>query len=308
MPGDVPPVVLVHGLRTSRTMWRAQAEALRRAGHDALAIDLPGHGRRLGERFTLDGAVDAVARAVDDVGGRAVVVGLSLGGYTAIAHAARHPEQVAAVLAAACSSRPFPLVVDAWRLAADGLFARLPDRGAAVNQALVDRALPVAGALDVAAGGFALDVVGDALRAMRGADPLGDLARIDVPVWLVNGRYDHFRGDERRFLAACRHGRLVVVPGATHLVSLVQPVRFTRILLQLLDDLAAHGPTSGPLDRQGPGAHPADDARLVGHDDHVVTEPGEGGGRDATRVPAAEVEAVPVEDRAQALDDLPHAP
>lgn len=274
------PVVLVHGLRTSRTMWRAQLEALRRTGRVVVAVDLPGHGRRRGETFTLDGAVAAVRDGVEAVGGRAAVVGLSLGGYTAVAHAARHPAQVAGLVAAACSTVPRAAVVRAWGLAADRFFARLPDRGAGINQLLVDRALPAAGAADVAAGGFALDVVGDTMRAVRGVDLLGDLARVSAPVWLVNGRWDHFRGDERRLLAACRDGRLVVVPGATHLVSLVQPVRFTRVLLEALDDVDARE-ASGTGPREVPRPHAADDPGLVGHDDDVVAEPVEGGGRQA---------------------------
>lgn len=274
------PVVLVHGLRTSRTMWRAQLEALRRTGRVVVAVDLPGHGRRRGETFTLDGAVAAVRDGVEAVGGRAAVVGLSLGGYTAVAHAARHPAQVAGLVAAACSTVPRAAVVRAWGLAADRFFARLPDRGAGINQLLVDRALPAAGAADVAAGGFALDVVGDTMRAVRGVDLLGDLARVSAPVWLVNGRWDHFRGDERRLLAACRDGRLVVVPGATHLVSLVQPVRFTRVLLEALDDVDVRE-ASGVGPREVPRPHAADDPGLVGHDDDVVAEPVQGGGRQA---------------------------
>ena len=134
---------------------------------------------------------------------------------------------------------------------------------------------------DVAAGGFALDVVGDAMRAMRAATPITDLARVAAPVRLVNGRWDHFRGDERRFLAACRDGRLSVVPRATHLVSLVQPVRFTRVLLDVLDDVDARE-ASAVGTRQLPGAHAADDAGLVGHHDDVVPEPVERGRRDAS--------------------------
>ncbi|MBD7918339.1 alpha/beta hydrolase [Cellulomonas sp. Sa3CUA2] len=298
------PVVLVHGLRASRTMWRAQVEALERAGHVALAVDLPGHGERIAETFTWDGALQAVRDGVDAVGGRALVVGLSLGGYVAVAHAARYPEQVAGLVAAACSSRPYPAVLRAWAAAADGFFARLPDRGAAINQALVDRTLPPQAAVDVGAGGFALDVVGDTMRAMRRADPLTDLARLDVPVWIVNGRFDHFRGEERRFVAACREGHLVVVPGATHLVSLVQPVRFTRVLLEVLDDLDARAEPSGVVRAQVPRADAPDDAGPVGHDDDVVAEPFERGRRHAPGVAAAEVQAVPVEDGPQPLDDL----
>lgn len=228
------PVVLVHGLRASRTMWRAQLEALDRAGVPAVAVDLPGHGARRGDRFTLEGAVATVARAVDDLGGRALVAGMSLGGYVSIAHAARHPEQVAGLVAAACCSVPRALPVQAWTTAVRGI-ERLPDRGAWLNGASVRALLPAQAAADVAAGGFALEVMRDVLREIGAAAPLADLARVQAPVWLVNGRFDHFRGDERRFLAACREGRLVVVPRATHLVSLLAPVAFTRVLLEALD-------------------------------------------------------------------------
>lgn len=234
-PGTLP-VILLHGLRTSSTMWRAQVQALEAAGRRVVAPDLPGHGTRLDERFTRAGAIETVRESVDEVGGRALVVGLSLGGYIGMAHAAAHPEQVAGLVAAACSTRPVRPLVAGWSLAARGI-VRLPDHGAALNQLLVERVLPPSAAEDAGAGGFALHVVEDVLREVSACTPLEDLARIDVPVWLVNGRFDHFRGEERRFLAACRDGRLVVVPRATHLVSLVAPERFTRTVLEALDEL-----------------------------------------------------------------------
>ena len=50
------PVVLVHGTRTSHSQWDPQVPALRAAGHHVLAPDLPGHGARRGEPFTLEAA------------------------------------------------------------------------------------------------------------------------------------------------------------------------------------------------------------------------------------------------------------
>src|SRR5690606_31556391 len=93
--GDMLPVVLLHGSRTSCTMWRRQVRVLRDAGIPTSAPDLPGHGARRGERFDLDEAVTTVRDAVAAAGGRALVVGLSLGGYIAIEHRARFPEQSA---------------------------------------------------------------------------------------------------------------------------------------------------------------------------------------------------------------------
>lgn len=247
--GGVPgpsgvPVVLLHGARTSRTMWRPQLMALGRAGRRAVAIDLPGHGRRIGERFTLEGSLTAVDDAVADLGGRAVVVGLSLGGYTAMHWAARRPEAAAGVVAAGCSSLPEQPATRAWLLLARG-FARLPDRGAWFNQRLVDAALPPEAGAALAEGGYALEVMVDLLTAMQRVDPLADLARTRCPVWLVNGQWDHFRLQERRLLAAAPDARLVVVRGATHLVSLVRPVAFTRVLLEALAEVDARAASDG---------------------------------------------------------------
>lgn len=232
------PVVLLHGARVSRTMWRPQLDALRRAGRTALAVDLPGHGRRIGEPFTVAASLTAVDDAVGAVGGRAVVVGLSLGGYVGMHYAARRPDRVAGLVAAGCSSLPDQVATRAWLLLARG-FARLPDRGAWLNQRLVDAALPPEGAAAAAEGGFALEVMVDLLTAMLQVDPLEDLARTRCPVWLVNGQWDHFRLQERRFLAAAPDARRVVVPRATHLASLVRPVAFNRALLGILDEVDA---------------------------------------------------------------------
>ncbi|NMF27640.1 alpha/beta hydrolase [Cellulosimicrobium aquatile] len=237
-------------------MWRDQLAALGRAGVRAFAVDLPGHGVRRGEAFTLDGAVEAVASGIDEVGGRALVVGLSLGGYVAIETRARHPERVVGLVAAACSTPPSTRLRGGWLVLARGI-ERLPDGGAGLNQALVDRAMTAQAAADLAAGGFALDVMSAILREVGSVDPVRALAAADSPVWLVNGRWDHFRLGERGFLAAARAGgapaRLVVVPGARHLVSLDAPVAFNRVLLDAHGALAAGAPPGGGDEGAPPG-------------------------------------------------------
>lgn len=217
-------------------MWRPQLEALARFGRSALAPDLPGHGRRRGERFTLGASLAAIDDAVHEVGGRAVVVGMSLGGYLGIAYTARNPDRVAALVAGGCSSTPDHPLTGAW-LRAVRLIGRLPDRGSWLNQALVDRALPRQGTRDIAAGGFALDVIADVLTEMRALDPLADLARTKCPVWILNGQWDHFRLGERDFAAACPRAQVVTVRGANHIANLSRPVAFNRALLEVLEHL-----------------------------------------------------------------------
>ena len=228
-------VVMVHGLRTSSSMWRHQVQALTSLGFEVVTPDLPGHGSRMRERFTLAEGVATIDRAVTDATGPVFVVGFSLGGYLAAHWAAERPRDITGLLAASCGTQPARAILDVWRLGA-GAIHLLPDRGLALNNALVRAVIRDPDyADDVIAGGVALDVMQDALRELRGIRMESALSRIDLPVWLVNGTLDHIRLQERRFLAATRRGTLVRIPRATHMVSLAQPVAFTNLLIDAVN-------------------------------------------------------------------------
>jgi pimeloyl-ACP methyl ester carboxylesterase len=234
-------VVLVHGLRTSATMWRRQVTALRRHDIDAVAIDLPGHGSRMDEPFTLDAAMRTIGEALPPRDGSArdiptLLVGLSLGGYLSIEFAARHPGRIDGLVAASCGTRPRGVGLEGYRRLAAAI-GRLPDRGRGLNELVVRAFLPAGSVDDVLAGGVALDVMAPVLGSVGALDPEAALARLEVPVWFVNGRFDHFRIEERRMLRAARDARLVVIPGATHLVSLVRPDDFTAVVLGAVAEL-----------------------------------------------------------------------
>jgi pimeloyl-ACP methyl ester carboxylesterase len=225
-----PRLVLVHGIRTSASMWRAQLEDLADAGYEASAIDLPGHGRRMSEAFTSDAAVAAIDESVTASPGPVLLVGLSLGGYLSIEYAGRHGDRIAGLVAAACGSRSRGVGLTGYRMLAAGIH-RLPDRGRWLNDTMARAFVGAGPAADIVAGGVALDVMGPTLKAMAQLDQLVSIAAYDGPIWFVNGRLDHFRLEEQRMLSAARDGRLVVVPGATHLVSLVRPRAFTDVLV-----------------------------------------------------------------------------
>lgn len=233
MKGIPATVIFVHGLRTSATLWRHQVEHLGRFGIPTLAIDLPGHGQRLGERFTLDLAMKVIGDAVtaaEASGSKPYLVGFSLGGYLSIEWVAQNPGRVAGLLAAACATVPHPVIMHGWRVASKVIHT-FPDRGRALNDFTVRLLVPQPGATDVIAGGVALEVMDDVLLSLLALHPVDRLREIDVPVLFVNGRFDHVRAHARRYLAATRNGRLVTVPGASHMVSVVRPVQFTDALL-----------------------------------------------------------------------------
>src|SRR5690606_37261869 len=137
------------------TMWRHQLGALAAAGGDAVAIDLPGHGARRDEPFTLDGALGSIRDGVHAVGGRAVVAGLSLGGYLAVEHRARWPQESAGLVAASCSTPTSSALRPAWLRLARWI-ETWPDHGARLNERFVRLALAAEAADDLGAGGYAL--------------------------------------------------------------------------------------------------------------------------------------------------------
>ncbi len=212
-------VVLVHGTRTSSDAWRAQVRALTARGHDVVAVDLPGHGRRRDERFDVRRALEVVGEAVDAMPSAPVLVGASLGGYLSAAFAGSRPRDVAGLVLSGCS-------------------AEIRGKPVAAFRALAHHAN---GLLRV--GGPTWHVVTDVLRGMTGYSVLRDLRRLDLPVWVVNGARDPLRIDERRLVRALRHGELHVVPRAGHDVNLHAPEAFNALLLR-----AVEGPDAAARD------------------------------------------------------------
>ncbi|QTE31248.1 alpha/beta fold hydrolase [Pengzhenrongella sicca] len=228
------PIVFVHGVRTSSAIWDEQVRAMALSGHESIAVDLPGHGTRAGERFTLQGALDTIELAVGTFPVPPLLVGLSLGGYAALAYAARNHGKVAGVVLAGCSTEIRGKPVGAYR---------------SLSVELARRFRPAGGTWHV---------VADMLAAMKGHSSLADLRRLLVPVWLVNGQRDVLRFEERRYVAAHPAIRLSVVPGAGHDVNSHAPIAFNRILLGAMHELrAAAAAIAGPAIARVPVPRPA---------------------------------------------------
>jgi pimeloyl-ACP methyl ester carboxylesterase len=242
-PREAPALVFVHGTRLTRAQWWPQLRQLSRA-YRCIAIDLPGHGVLADRSFTIAAAVEVVRRAVDEEasGGRAVIVGLSLGGYVAIDVADTHPDRVAGLVLAGCSAEPVGPSAAPFRLFRV-LLARTPHRlQDLVNRGFFRARYRRSVAEPVIEGGFWPAGGADALGALLGRRYLDRLARLWTPVLLLNGALDPLFGPGGEYWAAsCRRGTHAVIPNAMHLSSLDRPVTFARHVARFANLVARGG-------------------------------------------------------------------
>ena len=90
-------VLLIHGFPLCRKMWQPQATALADAGYRVICPDLPGFGESLAVEgpATMSLYADAVIDLLDSLGiEKAVVGGMSMGGYVLLNLVERYPARL----------------------------------------------------------------------------------------------------------------------------------------------------------------------------------------------------------------------
>jgi len=225
-------VVFVHGIRTSATMWRAQIAHLNARGIRSTAVDLPAHGTRMSELFTLDDALATLDEAVRDAAaaGPVLLVGHSMGGLLSTAYVGlEDAPPVAGFIAASCTAFPRGAGLAAYRFATQAMTA-LPDHGRWLADRVLQATLPVETRADFGAGGYAFLAQDTALKSLATLDLAAALRRIHVPTWFVNGQYDQLRINEQVFCRLVPDAELIVVPRTTHLVTAMRPRVFNAVL------------------------------------------------------------------------------
>jgi pimeloyl-ACP methyl ester carboxylesterase len=241
-------IVFIHGTGDSAAVWAGQVERFA-ADHEVLAVDLPGHGVRLGDRplETLDDDADEVARQVRERGfARPVVVGHSMGGGVALLVALRHPTLARALVLAASGARLriHPDFIEAARrdaeAAPDTPQVQAADKPIELGDAVSPRA-----AADVLA--WLAERVGQATARATYADMLATdrfdvmerLAEIAPPTLVIAGEDDRLTPPKyQRFLAdRLANARLVLLPDAGHYVQVERSADFNRELERFLAEL-----------------------------------------------------------------------
>lgn len=230
--GSRPVLVAVHGTRFSAAQWHPQRHRWERA-FEVRAIDLPGHGQRQGDRWTLDSAIDAVVAALPTPPTPAVVVGHSLGGYVAAAAAQRQHDRMDGLVLMGCSWRPRGGTATSY-LTAARVMARLPDPWLTRwNDWLLRRLWSPEVVGPTIAAGYGWRALLPAWRSVASADILHGLDRIPTAVLLLNGERDRvFRRDETWLLARLRRASRLTIPDAGHLAGFDRPTRVADAVLE----------------------------------------------------------------------------
>ncbi|MFS0704050.1 alpha/beta fold hydrolase [Cellulomonas sp. 179-A 9B4 NHS] len=237
------PVVLLHGFPLDHRMWADVAERL---GEDrrVLVPDVPAADDLDQVGPTLDDAADRVAAALHGAGvDRAVVAGLSMGGYVALALLERHPDLVAGLALVDTRSTADAPDARAKRLdvaaqvessgsvdAVRGMVGTV--LGETTRTAHPDVVARVAGWIDEQPPAR----VAWSQRAMAArTDRTEVLRRFTGPVLVVVGDEDEVTGVEAaRDLAKVAGGApLVVVPRAGHLTAVEDPATVATALVEL---------------------------------------------------------------------------
>jgi pimeloyl-ACP methyl ester carboxylesterase len=241
--GKGEPLVLLHAFPLDRRMWLAQKDELA-ASARIIAPDLRGFGRsaELAPAQSLEEHADDVAALLDTLRiERATIVGLSMGGYVALALARRHAHRITRLALADTRSLPDSTEGKAAR---DQNIALVRTEGVAP---LVERLLPKllgpSASSDVVTRVRSLgnsqkpEGITAALAAMRDrADSTAVLSTVHVPSTVIVGEADPISPpDEARAMAALLpRAEVEVIPGVGHLSNLEAPLAFTIALRRLL--------------------------------------------------------------------------
>ena len=233
--GEGPVILLTHGYSSSADMWRGQIDALTRA-HRLVIWDMRGHGRsdypEDQAAYSEAATVADMAALLDAVGAdKAVIGGLSLGGYMSLAFNRVHPERVSALLI--IDTGPGyrnDEARDGWnqnalrtaeRWETDGL-TRLSSSGAEVRQSPHRNAEGLAKAAR-------------GMLTQRNGDVLNSLPTIAVPALVVVG------ADDAPFLVASDYmaakipgAKKVVILNAGHSANIDQPGAFNAAVTEFL--------------------------------------------------------------------------
>jgi len=234
--GSGPPLILTHGYSSTSEMWQGQVEALAKQ-HKLVLWDMRGHGR---SDYPADAGAYSEALTIADIAAlldaigteRAIVGGLSLGGYMSLAFYLAHRERVRALVL--CDTGPGyrnPEGRAVWNRRAEKQAVNFEQNGlAAASQSPEVRAT-----LNDHRSAMGLAHSGRGMLAQFDSRVIDSLADIRVPALIVIGERDEpFMAGSRYMANKIPDARLELIAEAGHSSNMDRPEAFNRVLIEFL--------------------------------------------------------------------------
>ncbi|MBI4081313.1 MAG: alpha/beta fold hydrolase [Candidatus Lambdaproteobacteria bacterium] len=237
--GKGPAVLLSHGYGATTEMWQGQIQAFKDR-YRIIVWDMRGHGQ---SDYPDDQALYTEAATVGDMHAilkargvqRAVIAGLSLGGYSSLAFHLAHPEMVRALML--FDTGPGFRKDDAreaWNERARERAQAFDTQGLAAQSTSEERRIST----HRNAKGLARAARG--MLTQRDARVLESLGRIAVPTLVLAGANDtNFLAAIDYMAAKIPQATKVIIPDAGHASNLNQPEAFNRAVDSFLSGLPA---------------------------------------------------------------------
>ncbi len=246
--GSGTPLLFIHGWPHDRSLWAAQLSGLRTQAR-CIAPDLRGFGvSSVAPPYSIDQYADDLAALLATLGvERAVVCGLSMGGYIALSMLRRHRSLLRGlILASTRATADTPearekrtrLIALAEEQGVEALAAR--QLKAMVGATTLSSRPDVLEALRFMMAEAPSEGVIGGLRAMADRRDSTDLlSGIDCPTLVVSGAEDTFTlPDEMRALADAIPGsRLEMIQGGGHVCPYEKPAAFNHVVAEFLASL-----------------------------------------------------------------------
>ncbi|OBK65196.1 alpha/beta fold hydrolase [Mycobacterium sp. 1165178.9] len=235
---DAPglPLLLTHGFGATAAMWNPNIDALS-VDRPVIVWDQRGHGSSDApedmERYTEQISIADMAAILDAAGAdRAVLGGMSLGGYLSLAFHLVHPQRVAAlVLVDTGPGYRNDDARDKWNAWVERR-ARELERGEGRAEASVE----VAQALHAHPEGLPRAARG--VMAQKDARVITSLDSITVPTLVVVGAQDaDFLAPADYMHRKIANSRKLVIDNAGHAANMDQPETFNAAVRELLEQL-----------------------------------------------------------------------
>ncbi len=242
--GRGPVAILLHGYPLDHRMWLDALQGPLAQQRTLVALDLRGHGLSpwCGDRaHTMELFADDVATVIHTLTDEPVdLVGLSMGGYAALAVMERHAPLVRSLVLTDTRARADDA---AGRAGRDAGMQTVVEKGRSALSAAMPAKLLAPRAADDAHGlllrarlqtmieSQAVETIVADLRGMRDrSDRAAMLASIAVPTLVLVGEHDVLTppADAHAMAAAVPGARCVVVPGCGHMTPMEDPAAFAR--------------------------------------------------------------------------------